>query len=177
MPLTLEGKKAVVAEVAEVAAGAPAAVAAEYRGLTVAEMNELRVQARTKGVYMRVVRNTLARRALSGTSLECMTGDLTGPLMLAFSGEEPSSAARVIRDFAKSHDKLVVRLVAINGELVAPEKIDTVANLPTLDEARSQLLGALKAPATKLARTLSEPHAGLARVLAARGESEEGAAA
>ena len=139
MPLSLEGKKAVVAEVAEAAAGAPAAVAADYRGLTVGEMNELRVQARHKGVYLRVVRNTLARRALIGTALECMTGELVGPLVLAFSSEEPGSAARVIRDFAKTHHKLVVRLVAINGELVAPERIDT----PTTSASSSTTVAAI----------------------------------
>ncbi len=170
MPLSLEGKKAVVAEVSEVARGASGAVAAEYRGLSVGDMNELRNKAREKGVYLRVVRNTLARRAVEGTTFECMKDGLVGPLLLAFAGEEPGSAARVVRDFAKANEKLVVRLVAINGELVPAERIDTVANLPTLDEARSKLLSVLKAPASKLVRTLAEPHAGLVRVLAARGE-------
>ena len=170
MPLSLEGKKAVVTEVSEVARGASAAVAAEYRGLSVAEMNDLRVKARERGVYLRVVRNTLARRAVEGTEFECMRDGLVGPLVLAFAGEEPGSAARVVRDFAKANEKLVVRLVAINGELVPAERIDTVANLPTLDEARSKLLSVLKAPAGKLVRTLAEPHAGLVRVFAARGE-------
>ena len=170
MPLSLEGKRAVVAEVSEVARGASAAVAAEYRGLSVAEMNDLRVKARERGVYLRVVRNTLARRAVEGTEFECMRDGLVGPLVLAFAGEEPGSAARVVRDFAKANEKLVVRLVAINGELVPAERIDTVANLPTLDEARSKLLSVLKAPAGQLVRTLVEPHAGLVRVLAAHGE-------
>ena len=174
MPLSLEGKKAVVAEVSEVARGASGAVAAEYRGLSVGDMNELRNKAREKGVYLRVVRNTLARRAVEGTTFECMKDGLVGPLLLAFAGEEPGSAARVVRDFAKANEKLVVRLVAINGELVPAERIDTVANLPTLDEARSKLLSVLKAPASKLVRTLAEPHAGLVRVLAARGEQAGG---
>jgi large subunit ribosomal protein L10 len=176
VPLSLEGKKAVVAEVSVVAREATAAVAAEYRGLTVAQMNDLRVKARDKGVYLRVVRNTLARRAVEGTEFECMKDGLVGPLLLAFAREEPSSAARVVRDFAKANDKLVVRLVAINGDLLPAERIDAVARLPTLDEARSTLLSVLKAPATKLVRTLAEPHAGLVRVLAARGEQQgEGA--
>ncbi len=170
MPLSLEGKRAVVAEVSEVARGASAAVAAEYRGMSVEEMNDLRVKARARGVYLRVVRNTLARRAVEGTEFECMREGLVGPLLLAFAGEEPGSAARVVRDFAKGNERLVVRLVAINGELVPAERIDAVANLPTLDEARSQLLSALKAPAGKLVRTLAEPHAGLVRVLSARGD-------
>lgn len=176
MPLSLEGKKAVVEEVSAIASEAFSAVAAEYRGLTVEQMNDLRVKARERGVYLRVVRNTLARRAIEGTDFECMKDGLVGPLVLAFAREEPGSAARVVRDFAKDHDKLVVRLVAINGELVPAERIDSVANLPTLDEARSKLLSVLMAPATKLVRTLAEPHAGLVRVLAAHAEQGDGAA-
>jgi len=175
VPLSLEGKKTVVAEVSEVARDAVSAVAAEYRGLSVAEMNDLRVKAREKGVYLRVVRNTLARRAVEGTDFECMKDGLVGPLVLAFARDEPGSAARVVNDFAKTNERLVVRLVAINGELVPADRIDVVASLPTLDEARSKLLSVFMAPAGKLVRTLAEPHAGLVRVLSAHGE-QSGAA-
>ena len=117
MALSLEGKKAVVAEVAEVAKLAHSAIAAEYRGLTVSEMRALRVRARASGVYLRVVRNTLARRALQETDFECMTDRLVGPLVLAFSKEEPGSAARVMRDFSKENNKLVIKLVSFGGQL------------------------------------------------------------
>ena len=176
MALRLEDKRAVVAEVKQVAESAQSALAAEYSGLTVIEMTELRKQAREQGVYLRVVKNTLAKRAIEGTDFECMKDGLVGALVLAFAREEPGAAARVVRDFAKDNEKLVARLVAINGELVPAERIDVVADLPTLDEARSRLLSVFMAPATKLVRTLVEPHAGLVRVLAARGDQLEGAA-
>jgi large subunit ribosomal protein L10 len=166
--LTLERKREIVAEVAAVAAAAPTAVAAEYAGLNVSEMMQLRRSAREAGVYLRVVRNTLARRALEGTRFECMRDGLTGPLLLAFSGEEPGSAARVIRDFAKQNEKLVVKLVAVDGQLLPPSDIDKLASLPTLDQARSMLLGVLKAPMGKFVRLLSEPPAKFTRLLAAK---------
>lgn len=168
MRLTLERKREIVAEVAAVAAAAPTAVAAEYAGLNVSEMMQLRRSAREAGVYLRVVRNTLARRALEGTRFECMRDGLTGPLLLAFSGEEPGSAARVIRDFAKQNEKLVVKLVAVDGQLLPPSDIDKLASLPTLDQARSMLLGVLKAPMGKFVRLLSEPPAKFTRLLAAK---------
>ena len=168
MRLTLERKREIVAEVAAVAAAAPTAVAAEYAGLNVSEMMQLRRSAREAGVCLRVVRNTLARRALEGTRFECMRDGLTGPLLLAFSGEEPGSAARVIRDFAKQNEKLVVKLVAVDGQLLPPSDIDKLASLPTLDQARSMLLGVLKAPMGKFVRLLSEPPAKFTRLLAAK---------
>ena len=105
--LNLEEKKAIVAEVAEVAANAQSAIAAEYRGLTVDEMTALRKEARGADVYLRVVKNTLARRAVEGTDYACLQDTLTGPLMLAFSKEDPAAAARIFKDFAKEHEKLV----------------------------------------------------------------------
>ena len=170
MPLNLEAKKEVVAEVNTVAASALSAVAAEYRGLTVAEMSELRVEARKADVYVRVVKNTLARRAVEGTEFECLRERLTGPLILAFSREDPGSAARVIKGFAKNHAKLVPVGVAIGGALYEAGDLDRVAALPTLDEARAKLLGTLQAPMSQLVRTLAEPAAMLARTLAARSE-------
>ena len=172
MSLTLEQKQAVVAEVAAVAAAAPAVIAAEYSGLNVAEMTALRRSARDAGIYLKVVRNTLARRALEGTQFDCMRGTLTGPLLLAFSNEEPGSAAKVISDFAKENKKLVVRLVSLDGRLLASTDIERVASLPSLDQARSMLLGLLQAPLGKFLRVLSEPEAKLLRLLDARREQQ-----
>ena len=123
MALTLEEKQTVVAEVAEVAASAHSAVAAEYRGLSVSEMTDLRQKARAANVYLRVVKNTLARRAVAGTEFESMGDALQGPLMLAFSREEPGSAARVLRDFAKDNDKLVPKLVSVGGQTMDGSEI------------------------------------------------------
>ncbi len=168
MSLNLDAKKAIVEGVAKVAAEAPSAIAAEYIGLTVAEMTELRNSAREAGVYLRVVRNTLARKAFENTNFECMRDGLVGPLVLAFSNEEPGSAARVVRDFAKGNDKLVVKLVVLEGELLDPSQLEKLASLPSLDEARAMLLGLLFAPLGMFVRTLAEPPAKLARVLAAK---------
>ncbi|MEQ9561334.1 MAG: 50S ribosomal protein L10 [Woeseiaceae bacterium] len=170
MALRLEDKKVFVTEVNAVAAGSLSAVAAEYRGLTVAEMTELRKQARNAGVYMRVVKNTLARRAIQGTDFECMTDTLKGPLLLAFAKDDPGAAARVIKDFAKGHDALKAVSLSAGGQLLAASDLETLANLPTLDQARAILLGLLMAPMTKLVRTLAEPPAMLARTLSARAE-------
>ena len=175
MPLDLNEKKAVVAEVAEVAKNASSVVAAEYRGLDVAEMTELRRQARAAGVYVRVVPNNLAKRAVESTEFECLREGLSGPLVLAFARDDPGSAARVVRDYRRSNQKLKVRLVAFGGKLVDPSNIDSVANLPTHDEAMARLMGVLKAPVTKLARTLAEPHARLVRALDAVRRRKESA--
>jgi large subunit ribosomal protein L10 len=173
MSRNVEAKQAVVTEVAAVAKTAQSAVAAEYRGLTVAEMTKFRVAARQAGVYVRVVKNTLARRAVEGTSFECMKGSLKGPLVLAFSREDPGAAARVVKVFAKEHDKLVTIALSIGGELYPASDIDRLASLPTLNEARTSLVRVMNAPLTKLVRTLAEPAAMLARTLKARSEQTE----
>lgn len=175
MALSLEGKKTVVAEVAEVAQQAHSVVAAEYRGLTVSELTSLRVKARQSGVYLRVVRNTLARRALQDTEFECMSDRLIGPLILGFSQEEPGSAARVMRDFSKDNHKLIVKMAAFGGQILESSDINVLANLPTREEALAQLLAVLMAPATKLAKTLAEPNNRLVRTLAAMREQREAA--
>ena len=167
MALNLEDKKALVAEVAEVAAHAQSVVAAEYRGLTVGQMTELRAKARTQGVYVRVVKNTLARRALAGTSFEPVGPKLKGPLVLAFSKDDPGAAARLVKDFAKGHEKLVATLVSLGGQVLPGKELEKVASLPTREQALSMLLGVLKAPIQKLVRTLAEPPAKLARTVAA----------
>ena len=173
MALSLEQKKALVAEVNSVAHSAHSAIAAEYRGLTVGEMTELRADARNSGVYIKVVKNSLARRAIEGTKFQCMQERLSGPLLLAFSKEDPGSAARVIKDFAKDHDKLVTVSVSIGGELYDATDLDRLAALPTLDEARAMLLRTLNGPLTQLVRVLAEPAAMLARTIQARGEQTE----
>jgi len=170
MSTTVEAKQAVVAEVAEVAKTAQSAVAAEYRGLTVGEMTKLRAAARASDVYVRVVKNTLARRAIEGTSFECMKGSLKGPLVLAFSRQDPGAAARVFKAFAKDHEKLVTVALSVGGELYPGSDIGRLASLPTLPEARASLLRVMNAPLARLVRTLAEPAAMLARTLKARGD-------
>ena len=165
MPLTLESKKAVVEEVHAVARDAHSLVAAEYRGMSVAEMSMLRTKAKQANVYLRVVRNTLARRAFEDTDFECTSERLSGPLVLAFSREEPAAAARVVKEFTRDNDKLVVRFLSFDGRALEASDIDVLATLPTREEALSRLMSVLLAPATKLVRTLAEPHAGLVRVL------------
>jgi large subunit ribosomal protein L10 len=173
--LSLEGKKAVVAEVAEMARGAHSVIAAEYRGLTVADMTALRVKAREAAVHVRVVRNTLARRALQDTEFECMSEQLIGPLVLAFSQEEPSSAARVMRDFSKSNAKLVIKAAAFGGQVIDGTQIEVLASLPTREEALAKLLSVILAPVSKLVRTLAEPQARVVRTLAAVRDKREAA--
>ena len=172
MALRLEDKKALVEEVSAIAASAHSVVVAEYRGMTVAQVTELRANARSQGVYVRVIKNTLARRAVEGTEFACLKEALKGPLILAFSRDDPGSAARVVKAFAKGNEKLVTKAVAIGGQLYGPADLERLASLPTLDQARAILLGVLQAPGTKLVRTLAEPGALIARVLAARGKAE-----
>lgn len=167
MAISLEQKKAVVEEVAEVASTAISAVVADYRGLTVTQMTELRAQARKAGVYLRVVRNTLTKRALQDTEFNCLNDSLVGPLCLALSHEAPSDAARLFKDFAKENNELEVKALAVGGNLYGPEQLDAVASLPTRDEALAKLLYVMKAPVEKFVRTLAEPHAKLVRTIAA----------
>lgn len=175
MALRLEDKKAVVAEMSEVAAAAHSAIAAEYRGLTVGQMTELRAKARESGVFLKVVKNTLARRAVQGTDFECMQEGLIGPLVLAFSMEDPGAAARVIKDFAKGNDKLVVKVVSIGGQLLGPGDLERLASMPTREQALSLLLAVIRAPLDKFARTLNEVPGKLVRTVAAVRDQKEAA--
>lgn len=175
MALTLEQKKAVVAEVAEVAQTAHSAVAAEYRGLTVSKMTELRSKARSEGVYLKVAKNTLVKRAVEGTDFECMAEELTGPLLFAFSLEDPGAAARLVKDFAKDNDQLIARLVAIGAQLHDAGELERLASLPTRDQAIAMLMGVMKAPIEKFVRTLAEPHGKLVRTVAAVRDSKQAA--
>jgi len=175
MALSIEQKKAVVEEVAEVAQTALAVVAAEYRGITVEEMTDLRVKARESGVYLKVAKNTLVRRAVEGTEFECMQESLSGPLLLAFSMEDPGAAARLVKDYAKSNDKLITKLVAVGGELFEASELDRLSRLPTYDQAIAILMGVMKAPVEKFVRTLVEPHTKLVRVIAAVKDAKQAA--
>ena len=175
MALTLVQKKAVVAEVAAVAQTAHSAVAAEYRGLTVSDMTELRRKARSEGVFLKVAKNTLVRRAVEGTDFECMSGELTGPLLFAFSVEDPGAAARLIKGFAKDNDRLVTRMVAVGSQLFDASELERLSKLPTRDQAIAMLMGVMKAPIEKFVRTLAEPHAKLVRTVAAVRDSKQAA--
>jgi large subunit ribosomal protein L10 len=175
MALSIEQKKAVVAEVANAAKTAVSAVAAEYRGLTVEEMTELRAKARESGVFLKVAKNTLVRRAVEGTEFECMQDSMAGPLLLAFSMEDPGAAARLVKDYSKSHDKLIARLVAVGGQLYDASELERLSSLPTYDQAIAILMGVMLAPVEKLVRTLAEPHAKLVRTVAAVRDAKQAA--
>ena len=175
MPLNLEDKKSLVTEVSAIAAKAQSVVAAENRGITVGQMTELRAKARSQGVYMRVVKNTLARKAIAGTSFEVIGPKLKGPLVLAFSKDDPGAAARVVKDFAKANDKFVPTLVSLGGQLLSPKDLDKVASLPTKEQAIAQLMGLLKAPIQKLVGTLAAPQAKLVRTIAAVRDQKQAA--
>lgn len=175
MALNLEQKKAIVAEVSDVASSALSAIAAEYRGLTVEQMTALRREARNNGVYLRVVKNTLAKRAVENTDFACMQEGMTGPLILAFSQADPGAAARVIKDFAKEHKLLEVKMVSIGGKMLAPNDIDVLAKMPTYEQAISMLMALMKAPVEKLARTMKEVPGKLVRTVAAIKDAKEAA--
>lgn len=175
MALKLDAKKAIVAEVADMANSSVLVIAADYRGLNVAELTDLRVKAFESGLSMRVVRNTLARRAFENTEHACLLEALVGPIILLFSPEDPGVGARVIRDFTKTNDKLEVKAFTMSGTLMAADQLSAVASLPTREEALAQLCGVLKAPVTKFVRTLAEPHTQLVRVLAAYGDKKQAA--
>ena len=167
MPLNLEDKRAIVVSVNAAASEALSAVVADYRGLSVAEMTNLRLKARETGVYLKVVRNTLAKRAVAGTEYECLTDALVGPTVLAFSQEDPGAAARLIKDFAKDHDALEVKALAIGGVAYDAKDIDVLAKLPTRDEAIAQLMSVMQAPVAKFVRTLNEVPGKFVRTMAA----------
>ena len=167
MPLTLQQKQNVVSEVNQVAAQAHSVIAAEYQGLTVGEMTDLRVKARESNVQMRVVKNSLAKRAFGGTDYECMNDALEGQMIYAFSMEEPGGAARVLKDYSKANEKLVVKLISFGGELLDPSEIKRLASMPTYDQAISMLMAVLKAPVEKMARTMNEVPGKLTRTVAA----------
>jgi len=171
--LNLEDKKAIVADMNEQASVALSAVVADYRGLTVTEMTELRKLAREQAVHLKVIRNTLAKRAVEGTEYECLSDSLVGPTIIALSKEDPGAAARLFKGFSKEHDKLEVRALAIGGKAYGADDIDVLAKLPTREQALATVAQLLQAPATKLVRTLNEVPGKLVRTLAAIKEQKE----
>ncbi len=173
MALRLNQKQDIVAEVNREAGEALAAVLADYRGMTVGDMTGLRRRAREGGVYLKVVRNTLAKRAVEGTEYECLNDVLTGPTLLAFSRGEPGSAARLLKDCAREYEALSVKALSIGGQLLDADQLGRVAGLPTRDEAIALLMAAMQAPIAKLARTLGEVPGKLARTLAAIRDAKE----
>ena len=175
MALNLAQKKEVVAELANVAGTALSLVAADYAGLTVEQLTELRKKARANGVYLRVAKNTLVRRAVEGTEYECTKEQLTGPLLYAFSTEDPGAAGRLVKDFAKGNDKLKARIVAIGGKAYPASHLDVLASLPTREQALSMLLSVMVQPATMLVRVMAEPASQLARALGQVGEQKKAA--
>jgi large subunit ribosomal protein L10 len=176
MALKLEEKQAIVAEVNQAAVSALSAIVSDYRGLTVSQMTNLRVKAREAGVYVRVIRNTLARRAIEGTEYECLKEALVGPTLLAFSKEDPGAAARLLKDYAKEHQALQVRALSVGGQLYGAHDIDRLAKLPTRDEARSLLMAVMLAPITKLVRTFNDVPGRVVRAVAAVKDQKQSAA-
>ena len=154
MALNLSQKKEVVAELAGVAATAHSLVAAEYAGTTVEQMTAMRKKARESGVYLRVVKNTLASRAVAGTEFEVVKDALVGPLLYAFSTEEPGAAGRLIKEFAKGNDKLQAKIVSVEGKLLPASHVDVLASLPTREQALAMLARVLAEPATMFARVV-----------------------
>jgi large subunit ribosomal protein L10 len=172
MALNLAQKKEVVAELANVAASAHSLVAAEYLGLTVEQLTELRKKARESGVFLRVAKNTLVRRAVEGTDYAGTADQLVGPLLYAFSVEDPGAAGRLVKEFAKANDKLKAKIVAIGGQVYPGSHVDVLASLPTRDEALSMLLSVMTQPATQLVRLLSEPASQVTRVINQAGQQK-----
>jgi large subunit ribosomal protein L10 len=164
--LNIEQKKAVVAEISAQVAKAQAIVVAEYRGLEVGNMTELRREARKSGVYLRVLKNTLARRAVSGTPFEKLTEQMSGPLIYGISSD-PVATAKLLDQFAKTNDKLVIRAGAMPNAVISPREVKALASMPSRDELIARLLGAMQAPIAQFARTLNEVPARFARTLAA----------
>ena len=154
MALNLTQKQDVVAEVAEIAAKAHSLIAAEYAGITVSQMTAMRKKARENGVYLKVVKNTLASRAVAGTEYEIVQDKLVGPLLYAFSIEEPGAAGRLIKEFAKGNDKLQAKVVAVGGQLYPGSHVEVLASLPTRDQALAMLARVLAEPASMLARAI-----------------------
>ena len=176
MAIGLEDKKQILSEVNQAAASALSAVLADYRGVDVGELTALRKSARENKVYLRVVRNTLLKRAIEDTEFECIQEVLVGPTLLALSQEDPGAAARVLKDFAKDNDDFEIKALSIGGKLLQANQIDVLAKLPTLDQARSMLMSVMLAPVTKLARTVNEVPSKVTRAVAAVRDQKQEAA-
>ena len=175
MAIGLDDKKAIVAEVNETATNALSLVIADARGVTVDGMTALRQSARENSVTLRVVRNTLAKRALAGTDYECVNDALVGPSLFGFSMEDPGAAARLFKDFAKENKNFEVKVLAVSGQMLGADQLDVLAKLPTRDQALSMLMSVMKAPVTKLVQTMNDVPGKLVRTLAAVRDQKEAA--
>lgn len=175
MPLKLNDKQQIVESVNTVASSALSALIADYQGLTVEQVTTLRKEARETGVVVKVVRNTLAKRAVAGTEFECMNDALVGPTMLAFSEEDPGAAARLFKKYSKEIDALEVKALALGGKLMDGSQLDAVASLPTYDQAIAQLMSVMKAPVTKLVQTINAVPTKLVRTIVAVKDQKEAA--
>jgi len=176
MAIGLEDKKAIVADVAETASNALSLVVADARGVSAGAMDSLRKQARESGVRLRVVRNTLAKRAIQGTEFECLNDALVGPSIFGFSMEDPGAAARLFKDFAKEQEKFEVKVLSVGGMSLDASQLDKLASLPTLKQALGQLASVMIAPVTKLVRTFNEVPTKVTRVVAAVRDQKQDAA-
>ncbi len=176
MPIGLEEKKAIVDEVNRTAGEALSAVMADYRGVSVEKMTALRKQAREEGVHIRVIRNTLAKIAFEGTDFECLSEALLGPNILAFSIEDPGAGARIFKEFAKENEAFEIKALAFGGKLLSADQVDTLAKLPTRDQALALLMSVMNAPLTKMVRTLNEVPGKVTRVFAALRDQKREAA-
>lgn len=176
MGLNLEEKKAVVAEVSAQVAKAQAIVVAEYRGLEVGVMTELRAKARKSGVYLRVLKNTLARRAVKDTPFEKLAEKMTGPLVYGISSD-PVATAKVLNEFAKGNEKFVIKAGAMPNSLISPKEVTALANMPSREQLLATLLGTIQAPVVKFVQTLNEVPGRFVRTLAAVRDQKEKAAA
>jgi large subunit ribosomal protein L10 len=166
LSLNLEEKKAVVAEVSAKVADAQAIILAEYRGLEVGDLTQLRAQARKSGVYLRVLKNTLVRRAVDGTPFSGLANEMVGPLMFGISAD-PVAAAKVLNDFAKSNDKFVIKAGAMPNQVMDASAVQALATMPSREELLAKLLGTMQAPIAKFVRTLNEVPTSFVRGLAA----------
>jgi len=174
--INIEDKKQIVSEVNKAASSALSAVLADYRGVDVADMTVLRKNARENKVYLRVVRNTLLKRAIAKTELECIQEVLSGPTILALSNEDPGAPARVMKDFAEENDEFEIKALSVGGKLLEASQIDVLAKLPTLDQARSVLMSVMLAPVTKLALLMNEVPSKVTRAVAAVRDQKQEAA-
>ena len=172
MSLSIDQKKAVVSEAVQIFSTAQAAVLAEYRGLSVAQITELRSEARNNGVDIRVVKNTLARRSVSGTPFECLTNHFVGPVLISSAGD-PIAVAKVVSKFAKDHEALKIMVGVMNGDLIDKSTIQMLAKLPGRDELLATLMATMNAPLEKFVRTLNEVPGKLVRTMVAYRDSRQ----
>lgn len=176
MSLNIDEKKAVVAEVSVEIAKARGIVVAEYRGLEVGSMTALRAKARKSGVYLRVLKNSLARRAVVGTPFENLAEQMVGPLVYGISSD-PVATAKVLNEFARTNEKLVIKAGAMPNAVISAKEVKALASMPSREQLVAQLLATMQAPVATFVRTLNEVPSRFVRTLAAVRDQKEGAGA